>query len=299
MATATAARKLKGKDPGEAKRSKAKILVFGRAGVGKTWVSMDFANVYYIDVEGGANQPQYKEKLKESGAAYFGPEDGSQDFDVVLEEIITLATVKHPYKTVVIDSYSKLFNKCAAEQEEKLVSAGQKVEFAVEKKLAVRKTRKLINWLDRIDMNVILICHEKPTWSNGEQTGQTYDGWDKLEYELDLTLQIQRRGSDKRIAMVRKTRLVEFPDGSSFDWTYNEFARRYGKDALEGDTRSIALATAEQVTTINQLIRTIRIPQEEIDKWFSKAKVESFEEMDTATIQKCIEHLTKKVSTAA
>lgn len=299
MAVATAARKLKGKDPVEAKRSKAKILVFGRAGVGKTWASIDFPAVYYIDVEGGATEPEYKAKLKESGAAYFGPADGAQDFDSVLEEIITLATTPHEYKTVVVDSFSKLFNRCAAEQEEKLLAAGQKVEFSAEKKLAIRKTRKLVNWLDRIDMNVILICHEKPMWSGGEQIGQTYDAWDKLEYELDLTLQIQKRGSDKRIASVRKTRLAGFQDGTTFDWSYREFAQRYGKDALEGDNRPIALASADQVTTIKQLVKSIRIDQDEIDKWYAKAGVDSFEEMDVSTISKCIEFLTKKVPSAA
>lgn len=298
MAVATATRKLKGKDPAEARQSKAKVLIFGPAGVGKTWVSMDFANVYYIDVEGGATRPQYKKKLKESGAAYFGPHDGSQNFDTVIEEIITLATSEHKYKTLVIDSFSKLFNTCSAEQEEKLLAAGTKVEFSIEKKASIRQSRKMIRWLDRLDMNVILICHERPLWKDGEQVGQTFDGWDKMEYELDLTLQIQRRGSDKRVAVVRKSRLVEFPDSSTFDWSYTQFAEKYGRDALEGDHRAIALATPEQVTTIKQLIKTIRVDQDTIDKWFNKAGVEEFEEMDTSTIAKCIEFLTKQVSAA-
>lgn len=295
MATATAPRALKGKDPELAQQKKAKVLFFGPPGVGKTWVSMDFANVYYIDVEGGATKPQYRQKLKDSGAAYMGPEDGSQDFDTVIGEVQTLATTKHRFKTLVIDSFSKLFNGTTADQEQKMVEANAKIEFGVEKKPAVRATRRMIRWIDRIDMNVLLVCHERPVWKAGVQMGETFDGWDKLEYELDLVLQIQKRGADKRVAIVRKTRLVEFPDGTTFDWTYTEFAKRYGKDTLEGDCRSIALATQEQVATLLMLVKTIRVEQDTIDKWLNKANVESFEEMDTATIQKCIDFLTKQM----
>ncbi len=295
MSVATTNRPLRGKSPELVKQKKAKIIVFGKAGVGKTWVSMDFANVYYIDVEGGATQPQYRQKLQESNADYMGPEDGSQDFDTVTEEVQILATTEHRFKTLVIDSFSKLFNTCSAEQEQRLIDAKQKVEFSIEKKASVRATRKLVRWLDRIDMNVILICHERPQWKDGEQIGETFDGWEKLEYELDLSLQVQKRGA-KRVAIVRKSRVLEFPDGMTFDWTYPEFAKRYGKDAIEGDNRPIVLATDDQVTTLKQLVKTIRVEQDVIDKWLNKAGVESFEEMDTATIAKCIDFLTKKMN---
>ena len=294
-----AARKLKGKDPDEAKQSKAKILVYGAPGVGKTWVSMDFSRVYYFDIEAGASRDHYRKKLKNSGAAYFGPTDGSQDFDTVIEEVITLATTEHPYKTVVFDSFSKLFGTAAGEAEDKLVADNKKVEFGIEKKAAIRKSRKLIRWLDKIDMNVILICHEKPLWKDGNQIGVTYDGWEKLEYELDLTLNIQKRGADKRVAIVKKSRLVEFPEATVFDWSYQEFASRYGQHVLEGDHRAIALATADQVTTLRELVKVVRVDQETIDKWLLKANAESFEEMDTATIAKCIDFLTKRVPQSA
>jgi hypothetical protein len=293
-----AERKLKGKDPGECVQKKAKTLIFGAPGVGKTWTSLDFARVYYIDVEGGASRDHYRKKLQDSGAAYFGPRDGSQDFDSVNEEVITLATTKHDYKTLVFDSFSKLFNTACGEEEERLLTANKKVEFGIEKKAAIRHTRRLVRWLDRIDMNVIIICHEKPLWKDGEQIGVTYDGWDKLEYELDLTLNITRRG-ENRVATVRKSRLIEFPERTTFPWSYQEFASRYGKDIIESDSRAITLATADQVTTLRQLIKVVRVDQDTIDKWFNKAGVETFEEMDTATIAKCIEFLTKQVPQTA
>ena len=41
---------------------KPKVLIFGAAGVGKTWTSLDFPGVYYIDTEGGADLDHYRAK---------------------------------------------------------------------------------------------------------------------------------------------------------------------------------------------------------------------------------------------
>src|SRR6478736_9206124 len=101
--------KLLATKPDLIKPRKPKILAYGGSGVGKTWMSLDFPNVYYIDSEGGATQPQYKEKLKASGALYLGPDDGAASFDIVLDQVKALATQSHDRSTLVIDSMTKLF----------------------------------------------------------------------------------------------------------------------------------------------------------------------------------------------
>ena len=42
------------------------------------------------------------------------------------------------------------------------------------------------------------------------------DIWDKLIYELDLTLWLRKHGKGMRSATVYKTRLEGFPDGDRF-----------------------------------------------------------------------------------
>src|ERR1700679_323108 len=111
-----AERKLRGRDPTEAKPSRPKILIFGKPGVGKTWASLDFPSVYYIDTEGGADLDHYRAKLRNSGGAYLGPDQGSLDFDVVIAQIQALATEEHHYRTVVIDSISKLWNTALSDE---------------------------------------------------------------------------------------------------------------------------------------------------------------------------------------
>lgn len=287
-------RTLKAKDPKHAKQQKAKILIYGEAGVGKTWFSLDFPDVYYVDVEGGASRDHYREKLAKSGAAYFGPEDGSQDFEAVIEEVITLASVEHHYRTLVIDSFTKLFQQAQGEEEERLLNAGKKVEFGIDKKAAIRLSRKLVRWLGKIDMNVVLICHEKANWSNGEQIGVTFDGWDKMAYELDMVFHAMRRGRDSRVLMVKKSRLKEFPEAATMELSYAEFADRYGEDAIQSDVSKITLADSEQLAKLNYLIKERGIDDETQAKWLKKANVEEFREMEAEKVAKLIEHLEQK-----
>jgi hypothetical protein len=284
--------KLKAKDPKQARPSKPKVLIFGKPGVGKTWTSLDFPRVYYIDTEGGADLSHYTDKLHNSGGAYMGPEDGSLDFDTVIGQLEALATESHKYKTVVIDSISKLFNTEIGNEQRRL---GEKDTFGASKKKPINKMRQLINWMDKVDMNVILIAHEKATWTDDKQGLPTFDCWDKLEYELHLCLQINKLG-DQRYAKVRKSRLMGFPDADDFDWSYKEFAKRYGRDVIEGDVHVIRLASLPVITEIQRLVSLLKIDQTEVDKWLSKAKVGRLEEMTEEQAAKVAEFLTKKLN---
>jgi hypothetical protein len=288
--------KLKAKDPKAAEPSKPKILIFGKPGVGKTWWGLDFPSVYYIDTEGGADLSHYTDKLKRSGGVYMGPEDGALDFAAVIEQFQALATEKHPYRTVVVDSISKLYNTAITAEAERL---GDKNGFGADKKPAIAAMRRLINWVNKLDMNVIFIAHEKSEWGtdkNGDRTqiGVTFDAWDKMEYELHLAIHAEKRGP-ARTAKVRKTRLLGFPDGDVFDLSYTAFSERYGKDIIEATAKPIVLASAEQVAEVKALLENVRIADEDVAKWFTKAGVETWAEMTNEQIAKCIGFLKGKV----
>lgn len=279
---------------------KPKVLIFGPPGVGKTWGSLDFPSVYYIDTEGGSDLAHYREKLRKAGGMYFGPDQGSLDFDTVIGQIEALATEQHSYKTVVIDSITKLFNAAIADEQTRL---GDKDAFGASKKGPIRQMVRLIRWLNRADINVIIIAHQKDLWGkddkgNREVVGMTFDAWEKLEYELHLVLRIGKIGSGtnpKRIAYTGKSRLLGFPEGQSFDWSYPAFAERYGKDVIEKEAKPITLATPEQVEELKRLLDTVKLPEGTTEKWLTKASVESFEEMDSDTVAKCITFMKDKM----
>lgn len=288
--------KLKAKLPETVSPGKIKMMTFAKSGVGKTWLSMDFPAPYYIDAEGGARLGHYQEKLKAAKGAYFGIEDGALDFESVIDQIQALATEKHPYKTLAI-TITKLFQTTIANEAERL---GDKDAFGASKKPAIAYMRRLINWIQKLDMNVLFEAHEATEWGMNpktgqrEEVGQMPDVWDKLIYELDLTLRLEKTGSS-RYAVVRKSRLIGFPEGERFPLQYEEFSKRYGKDFIEGNVNQIVLATKEQVAEINKLLSIVKVDQKDIDKALLKANADSWEELNEQQAASTIAWLKKKV----
>lgn len=291
---------LRAKPPEKAKPSKPKIVIFGPPKVGKTWGALDFPCCYYIDSEGGANLPHYTEKLTKSGGVYLGPEDGANDTKVVGEQIIALATTQHKYRTLVIDSFTKIYNTEIQVEYDRMSEqryTDMTKSFGAEKKKAIAFARRCVAWFDKLDMNVILICHQKDLWKGGEVVGQTFDAWEKLEYELHLTLQISKQGPSRKAKVHGNgTRLSQFKEGEVFDWNYAEFAKRYGKDIMEAEAVAVQLASVEQIARIATLVEHVKLDDEDRIKWWEKAGVNSWSEMDAETIQKCINYLEKKVA---
>ena len=293
--------KLLAVSPDAVEPRKPKVLIFGPPGVGKTWVSMDFPSVFYIDTEGGADLAHYRAKLKAAGGMYLGPDQGSLDFDTVIGQIEALATEQHGYKTVVIDSITKLFNTAITDEQQRL---GDKDAFGASKKGPVRQMARLVRWLNRADMNAIVIAHQKDQWGldakgNREVIGQTFDAYEKLEYDLHFVLRISKIGAGtnaKRFAHIGKSRLTGFPEGERFDWNYEEFAARYGKDVIEKETVPDVLASPEQVAELKRLLDLVKLPDGTTEKWLSKAGAESWEEMNSDQITGCINHLQGKLT---
>lgn len=288
--------KLKAKDPKSAEPSKPKIVLFGPSGVGKTWFALSFPKVYYIASEDGASRSHYTDRLKASGGVYLGTEDGALDFETVIGELKTLATEKHEYKTLVIDSITKLFNEAVSREAERLGAANA---FGADKKPAIAYMRRLVSAIARLDMNVLLVAHEKSEWGidgNGQRAeiGKVPDCWDKLIYELDLAFQARKRGS-LRECVTKKSRLVGFNEGETFKMEFADFSMRYGKDIIENESKPINLANAEQVGEILRLVDLLKIDEATIQKWHEKANAESFAEYASEIASKVIDSLNAKL----
>lgn len=288
--------KLKAKDPKSAEPSKPKMVLFGPSGVGKTWFSLSFPKVYYIACEDGASRSHYTDRLKSSGGVYLGREDGALDFDVLIDQVKALATEKHEYKTLVVDSITKIFNEAVSREADRL---GEKNAFGADKKPAIAHMRRLISAVSRLDMNVLLIAHEKAEWgvdSKGDRAeiGKCPDCWDNLIYELDLAFQARKRGA-LRECLTKKSRLVGFPEGEAFKLDFGEFSTRYGVDIIDKESKPIIVATEDQVREILRLVDLLKIDAATIDKWHEKANAESFAEYSQETAAKVIESLTNKL----
>lgn len=288
--------KLKAKDPKATEPRKPQLVIYGPSGVGKTWFALSFPAVYYIDTEGGASRSHYMDRLTKSGGKYLGPEDGANDFETIIDQVKALSVEKHKFKTLVIDSITKPFITSIALEAERL---GDKNAFGADKKPAVGAMRRLIAAVHRLDMNVIFVAHEKAEWGdvNGQraEVGKVADTYDKLIYELDLALQVQKRGPE-RVGIVKKSRLIGFPEAEQFALDFPTFAERYGKDVIEKASTPISLATQEQVAEIKRLVDLLKIDQATIEKWLDKANAENLAEFNTDQATKIIDSLKSKIN---
>tara|TARA_R110000868_G_scaffold90899_3_gene251951 strand:+ start:1212 stop:2054 length:843 start_codon:yes stop_codon:yes gene_type:complete len=276
---------LRGVQP-ESIEKRLKALFYGGAGVGKTTACINFPKPYLIDTEKGATNDQYVKILKNNGGAVFQ----TSDFDELITEVKALLTEKHEFKTLIIDPLTTLYNDLL---DKAALQVG--TEFGKHYGFANKKMKHLLGLLLRLDLNILITCHSKNEYGqNLSVLGQTYDGYKKLDYLFDLCIEVQKRGKD-RIGVIRKSRIEALPDGETFPFCYEEIASRYGKDILEKESVPQVLATNDQINEMTKLIDLLKVPNETIEKWLTKADSTSFEEMPSDMIQKCINHLKKQI----
>jgi len=270
----------------ESVQKRLKALFYGNSGVGKTICSLSFPKVYLIDTEKGAENEQYTKLLSKNGGSIFQ----TSDFDELITEITSLLTEKHEYKTLVIDPLTTVYNDLVERIGLKLGT-----EFGRHINEANKHMKHLCSLLLRLDMNVIITSHSKNEYgTNMAVLGQTYDCYKKLDYLFDLVLEIQKRGP-QRIALIKKSRIEGFPDGDSFEFSYDEMTSRYSRDVIEREAVAQELATPEQVTECHRLIALLKISPEMWQKWLDKSDSANFSEMPKSSMQKCIDFLTSKI----
>ena len=289
---------LRGKAPTTTEK-RLKAMFYGPAGVGKTTAAIQFPAPYVIDTERGAENDQYVSLINDKGGAYYP----TSDFDDMIAEVTSLLSETHKYRTLIIDPitvvYSDLLAKSAAYL--KGISKDKDAtgeEFGRHYGIADKKMKHLVGLLLRLDMNVIITCHAKAVYDDKMKIiDQTFDGYKKLDYLFDLVFLIQKRGKE-RTGIVRKTRVASFTDGDTFPFNYDEVASRYGREVLERDAVAEQLATPEQCAEILRLTALLNTPPETTEKWLEKAQAETWAEMPSASIAKCIAHLKSQVEGA-
>lgn len=274
---------LRAKKP-EAVQKRLKLFMFGPAGVGKTTACVQFPNSYIIDGERGSEN--YDKLINGSGSVVFQ----TTDMNEVISEVKSLLTEQHEYRTLVIDPITTIYNDLLDKCELKVGS-----EFGRHYGEANKLMKRLANLIMALDMNVIVTAHAKTEYGDGlKKIGYTFDGWKQLDYWFDLVVELAKRGK-QRVARVVKTRLEAFPDTESFEWSYAEIEKRYGAEVLGKKAMAVLLASAEQVREIKELLGVVRLDDGLAEKWFTKAGVDTWDDMPADAIAKCIEFVRKKL----
>jgi hypothetical protein len=288
---------LRGKKP-ESKEKRLKLFMYGPAGVGKTFASLQFPNAYIIDTERGTDY--YDQAIVANDSVVFQ----SVNPDDIREEIKELLTTPHPYKTLIIDPITQVYNSIQEkwtrifEKNAKSENKAEVQDFGMRYWGKVKSEMKsLQRMLLALDMNVIITSHQKDVYgTNFNKIGVTYDSMRGDDYLFDLIFQIEKRGSERTARTIKERAEVgknKFPE--EFEWSYSNFLKFYGKNAIERAAVPLSLASPDQVDRLEKLIDLVNLPLETISKWFTKTDVDKFEEMTSEQIQKCIDFVESKL----
>jgi hypothetical protein len=277
---------LRGVQP-EAMKKRLKCLVFGPAGVGKTTACIQFPKSYIIDCEKGCEN--YPNLVKKAGSVVFS----TCDIDEVHAEIKSLLTEAHDYRTLVIDPITGIWNDLLDKSERKVGN-----EFGRHYGEAQKVIRKINNLILRLDMNVLMTSHQKVEYGPGlVKIGDTFDAWKRYDYLFDVVLQLTKTTDGKRMATVVKQRLEPGTKGlpETFEWQYTNFVGFLGGESLEAKAKPEVLAPAEKVARAQMLVDTLKVDEETVDRWLSKANAGTLAEMTEKQIDAVLDYLAKKM----
>jgi hypothetical protein len=270
--------------PPEAVTKRLKLFLYGASGTGKTSAAIQMPRPYIIDTEKGTEN--YDQLIRKSGGVVLH----TTDIHDLINEVKALLTETHDFRTLVVDPittvYQDLLDKCEAK-------VGS--DFGRHYGAANKEMKRLVNLIMQLDMNVVMTSHAKAEYGPKlEKIGQTFDSWKRLEYIFDLVLELNKQGKgrgSKRVATVTKTRIETFPDGDTFEMSYDAIRERYDAATLEREAKAVSLATAAQVAEMRQLLDVVKLPEDTTEKWFAKANVETWDDMPAETIAKCIDYV--------
>lgn len=287
----------KAKTP-EPKNKRVKMMVFSTAGIGKTTAAINWPKSVIIDMEHGTDN--YANTIIANGSIVLH----TTNPDEVRDEIKTLLTEKHDYRTIVIDpvtilyqaiqeKWTRIFSKYADTEK-----ATELQDFGFRYWAKVKSDYKAImRMLLACDMNVILTAHQKDVYGEGmKKVGFGSDSMKGDEHIFDYVFQLVMDAKGRRMALTKKERAEvgkpKFP--VEFEWSYKNFLVYYGKEELERESTPIPLATPEQVAEVKKLLGIVKVEETWETDCLNKADVDSWEELTAEKIGKAITFLTNK-----
>lgn len=282
----------------ETKEKRLKMFVYGPAGVGKTVAALQFPSSAIIDTEKGTDF--YADLINQGGSSVLQSHDPEEIYQHLNELLVT----KHQYKTLIIDPVTQVYNAVQEkwnrifEKHAKNQKDAEVQDFGMRYWGKVKGEFKSIQrLLIRLDMNVIITAHQKDVYGSGfTKTGVTFDSMKGDDYFFDLVFRIVNK-QGTRIAITEKERAIpgqeKFPP--EFEWSYENFKKYYGEEIIEKESVPIVLASLEQVQMISDLIETLNISDEEVDKLKRKFNVDEWSELTEEQILKGIEYFQQKL----
>jgi hypothetical protein len=284
--------KLKGTTPVVKDITRFKSLIYGDHGVGKSHLVCSIPKIYYMDTENLDNYPHFMKMLLKNNSTY----SKVNTLDEMMDEVKALMTTQHDYKTVVIDSLSPIYAmgvNLETERIEKQTRAD--VAYSADTKKPKKTIMNLASLLNKLDMNVIIISHEKVDFAKNAIFEKTYTIPKEIGYMLGSVIYLEARG-DKRIGRIFKNKGDNLKLFEQVDLTngYESLVLKTGRETFEEKSVPKTLATEEQLLEYGSLIKILNVPMDTIQEWLTKADAFNASEFTEEQMNKILTHLKNK-----
>lgn len=276
-----------------------KTLLYASEGVGKTHFCCSFPDTYYIDSEGLEDYPHLVKMIHDNN----GDMVYLTDLEEIIKEVQALLSTPHDYKTLIIDSISFPYAWLAQMEAERLAKKTRDTEgteYGANLAKAKRLTFQLGILLSRLDMNVIVLAHEKVKYQDGKEIGTVYDVTDKMAYSLGSVWNLKLQGKSRKL-YVKKSRYENMKSGETLDFDngYEVIKGIFGEEIFKRKAETKELCTTEQVTEFNRLVQTLHISDERVNKLLTASNAMTLNEIEKAHMTDLIEKLKKQITDQA
>lgn len=272
-----------------------KSLIYANTGAGKTHFCCSFPSVYYIDTEGLQSYPHLVSRLESNNGMIVYLTELSE----IIKEVQELLSTKHEFKTLVIDSISFPYGWLAQSEAERLAkkSGGEGTEFGSNLAKAKRLIFQLGILLSRLDMNVIIVAHERIKYVDNKEVGKTFDISDKLAYSLGALLHLRLQGKTRKL-FVEKSRYAELKTGDmiDFDEGYEVIKGLFGEHIFQREVKVEKFATRAQINEFVRLIDLLKIPEESVNKMLANANASCIDDVPEAFMQAAVDKLVLRLT---
>lgn len=294
---------LRGKRP-EQKDMRLKGFVYGPPGAGKTIAALQFPNAYIIDT--AKETDSYYKLIQEKNSEVF---ECSNIYEVI-KELQVLKNEPHRFQTLILDevttlysniqiSWADRFNAAIIEKAEKRKKEIDKADLLEDFGYRFwdkvkRDWKRMLELLKELDMNVIIIAHQKDKYGDGQKVIGITSASDKDdEYFFDFVFRLVKRGKEYK-AICEKQRILpqeiapeekRFPD--EFKWHYENLIKFYNKRYLEDPTKNSQMKLGIEETGEPEIKKDgPEKAQQAVDNFVNKKKEEFKQEEQKKEEQK-------------
>lgn len=216
--------------PASSKPHKIRLLLWGKWGVGKTTIALQFPKPAVLDLDGGAMLYGSKFTFDVSRVA---------DIVSIKNAIHWLVTNSHGYETLVIDPITIYYELLQKHWSDiflaRLSGSKQKkhefFELGPREHNTIRHDfRRLFNILADCDMHVVCTAREAPKYRPGGfmiADGVRPDCEKGLPYMFDTVLRLQY-SDGKHLATCESDKTESLPKGEAFEVSYKLLAEKLG-----------------------------------------------------------------------